>query len=102
MLVFIFLQGTVVLNSLVPVNITGNCGMLSLTWTKQRPFYTLSIEFAGNDSSSTWRLSSVSFLANLENNPKFRNATGCNIDFDDMIGEMIMVVIRMMIIIMKI
>lgn len=68
-------KGTVVLNSLVPVNITGNCGMLSLTWTKQRPFYTLSIEFAGNDSSSTWRLSSVSFLANLKNNPMFPNAT---------------------------
>lgn len=109
MLVFVFQQGTVVLDSNAKVNVAGSCGMLILTWNKTRPHYTLSIEFgrpkklqASGDSSFTWWLSRVTFLANLTDNPEFPNATGCNIDFDDLIGDMIMVILLMIINIMEI
>ena len=109
MLVFVFQQGTVVLDSNAKVDVTGSCGMLILTWNKTRPHYTLSIEFgrpkklqASGDSSFTWWLSRVSFLANLTDNPEFPNATGFNIDFDDLIGDMIMVILLMIINIMEI
>lgn len=84
------------------MNVSGDCGRLILTWSKPEPFYTLTIEFAkvtalqaSDESSFTWRLKGVSFLANLIDNPDFENATGCNSYIDDIIKEAALIIIIM-------